>query len=69
MFGFTMSELISLLLPLLVIQFTLAIIAIVSIVRSDSTRGLPKWAWIVIVLVVNTIGPIAYFIFGREKDV
>lgn len=53
--------------PLLVLQFVLAAVAIVDIVRSSETRG-PKWVWVITALFVNTLGPIAYFIFGRKNQ-
>ncbi|WP_274308764.1 PLD nuclease N-terminal domain-containing protein [Solibacillus daqui] len=53
--------------PLLVLQFILAIVAIIDIVRIHDTRG-PKWMWILISLFVNTLGPIAYFIVGRKSQ-
>ena len=52
--------------PLLILQFVLAAVAIVDIVRSYETRG-PKWVWIIVSLFVNTLGPIASFIFGRKS--
>ncbi|MBD8034301.1 MULTISPECIES: PLD nuclease N-terminal domain-containing protein [Solibacillus] len=53
--------------PLLVLQFVLATVAIVDIVRIHETRG-PKWVWIIVSLFVNTLGPIAYFLFGRKNQ-
>ena len=53
--------------PLLVLQFVLAAVAIIDIVRIHETRG-PKWMWVVVSLVVNTLGPIAYFILGRKSQ-
>ena len=53
--------------PLLVLQFVLAAVAIVDIVRIHETRG-PKWVWIIVSLFVNTLGPIAYFLFGRNSQ-
>ncbi|MEK4384323.1 PLD nuclease N-terminal domain-containing protein [Solibacillus sp. FSL W7-1464] len=53
--------------PLLVLQFVLAAVAIVDIVRSYETRG-PKWVWVLVSLFVNTLGPIAYFLFGRKSQ-
>lgn len=57
----------ALIAPLLVLQFVLAAVAIVDIVRARQTRG-PKWVWILVSLFVNTIGPIIYFIFGRKNQ-
>jgi hypothetical protein len=28
---------------------------------------LPKWAWILIIILIGTLGPIAYWIAGRPK--
>ena len=53
--------------PLLVLQFVLAAVAIVDIVRSYETRG-PKWVWVLVSLFVNTLGPVAYFLFGRKSQ-
>lgn len=53
--------------PLLVLQFVLAAVAIVDIIRIHETRG-PKWLWVLVSLFVNTLGPIAYFLFGRKSQ-
>ncbi|MBM7700872.1 PLD nuclease N-terminal domain-containing protein [Kurthia huakuii] len=56
----------ALIAPLIVIQFVLMIMALIDIKRIHATNG-PKWAWILVVIIVNTIGPIVYFIFGRKN--
>lgn len=56
----------ALIAPLLVIQFVLMIMALIDIKRIHETNG-PKWAWILVVIIVNTIGPIVYFLFGRKN--
>ncbi|GEN53483.1 MULTISPECIES: PLD nuclease N-terminal domain-containing protein [Halobacillus] len=53
--------------PLLIIQVVLMITALVSLIRAEATKG-PKWMWALIILFINTIGPIAYFIFGRSQE-
>jgi len=58
---------IPLLLPLLVIELTLLIIALVDLIRREQVKYLPKWAWAVIILLLNFIGPIAYLLLGREE--
>ncbi|MBA4537989.1 PLDc_N domain-containing protein [Bacillus aquiflavi] len=57
----------ALLLPFVVIQFILLIIAIIDLVRSKNTNG-PKWVWALVILCISIIGPIVYFIFGRRND-
>jgi hypothetical protein len=57
-----------LLLPLLIIELTLLVIALVDLIRRDNVRYLPKWAWGVIIIVLNLFGPIIYLILGREES-
>jgi DMSO reductase anchor subunit len=56
-----------LLVPLIVIQLALMIVALVDILRRDKTRG-PKWLWIAVVVLGEMIGPILYFVIGREES-
>jgi hypothetical protein len=58
---------IPLLIPIVLIQLGLEIAAIVDLIRQPSTRG-PKWVWVLIILFVNLIGPILYFILGRKEE-
>lgn len=57
----------ALLAPLFIIQLILMIVALVDIRRIHATNG-PKWAWVLITIFVNIVGPIIYFIFGRKND-
>ena len=61
------NENIAIIAPLLIIQLVLMITALVSLFRAETTNG-PKWIWALIILFINTIGPIAYFIFGRSHE-
>lgn len=56
-----------LLIPLVVIQLGLMIAALIDLYKREATRG-PKWMWVVIVIFVNMIGPIVYFVVGREEE-
>lgn len=58
---------IPLLLPLLIIEVALLVIALVDLIRRDQVKYFPKWIWAVIILILNFIGPIAYLILGREE--
>lgn len=62
----TIQDNIAILAPLFVIQLILLITAVVSLVKADETNG-PKWLWVIIIVFVNIIGPILYFIFGRRN--
>lgn len=59
---------IPLLIPFLIIEIGLLVIALVDLVRREQVRHLPKWAWAVIIILINFIGPIAYLLLGREED-
>ncbi|MBI9044841.1 MAG: PLDc_N domain-containing protein [Anaerolineaceae bacterium] len=60
-------EYLPLLLPVLLIQVTIMIIALVDVIRREKTRG-PKWIWILVILFINLIGPIIYLVAGREDE-
>ncbi|WP_420175831.1 PLD nuclease N-terminal domain-containing protein [Luteococcus sp. OSA5] len=52
---------------LAVIQATLWLVALVSWARTPPERmTLPRLAWLAVILVVNIIGPIAWFVAGRQ---
>jgi hypothetical protein len=54
-------------IPILVIQVILLIVALLDLVKQPATRG-PKWMWAVIIIFVNIIGPVIYFIVGRKEE-
>jgi hypothetical protein len=55
------------LIPVLLIQLALMISALVDLIRREHTRG-PKWVWVLVILFVNYIGPIIYFVAGRQEE-
>jgi hypothetical protein len=62
-----LRQLIPLLIPIILIQFGLMVAALVDLIKRPKTRG-PKWIWVIIVVFINLIGPIVYFIVGREEE-
>ncbi len=58
--------LIPFLIPIILIQLGLMVAALVDLARRERTRG-PKWAWVLVILFINFIGPIIYFVAGREE--
>jgi hypothetical protein len=53
---------------LLLVQITLQVIAIVQLISTPAERvtiGGRKWAWALIILLVNTLGAISWFFLGR----
>ena len=56
-------------IPLLLIQVGLALFALYDMVQRQGARPpLPTWAWVIIVVVFNLVGPILYFVLGRKED-
>jgi hypothetical protein len=56
-----------LLVPVILIQLGLMIVALVDLIRRAQTRG-PKWVWALVIVLVNYIGPIIYFVAGRKEE-
>lgn len=56
-----------LILPFVIIQLILIVVAIVDLVRAERTNG-SKWIWLLVILFVNILGPIIYFIIGRRNS-
>lgn len=55
-----------LVLPILVLQIALMIFALVDLIRNPNPNG-PKWMWAAIIVLLNIIGPILYFVIGRRN--
>ncbi len=55
-----------LLVPIVVIQYALVIFAIVDLARQEKVRG-SKLLWVFVIVLVNFIGPIIYFVVGRDE--
>lgn len=56
------------LIPLIIIEWILAITALIHVSRHPHYKFGNKPFWIVVVLFVQIIGPIVYFIFGRGEE-
>lgn len=54
-----------LLIPLILINLTLAIVALVHVLRHPTYRFGNRALWICLVLFVQLIGPTVYFVWGR----
>ena len=57
----------ALLVPVVVIQLGLLVWALYDLTRPDrKVKGDSKIVWALIVIFINIIGPILYFLVGRE---
>jgi hypothetical protein len=61
-------DLLPFLIPLIILEFTLMIIALIDIIKREKVTGNNKAPWILVVVIFQVIGPIIYFIFGRKES-
>lgn len=61
-------EYLPILIPFVLVQLALAITALVHILKHPHYKFGNKPLWIIIVLFVQIIGPIIYFVFGRGEE-
>jgi hypothetical protein len=63
-----LNELLPLILPLLLIQLVLVVVALVDLTRPERrVRGGSKVLWVVLIVVLEMLGPLLYFTIGREE--
>ncbi|MED4018130.1 PLD nuclease N-terminal domain-containing protein [Sutcliffiella cohnii] len=53
--------------PIFVLQLILMVFALISCLRQDETNG-PKWLWVLIIIFINILGPILYFVIGKKNN-
>ena len=62
------EQVIALLLPVVAIQLGLMVAALFDLEKDDRrVRGGNKIVWVLIVVFLNIVGPLAYFLAGREE--
>jgi len=65
----TTEQILLLLAPIILIQLGLMIVALIDLERSERrVRGGNKLVWALVIVFVNIIGPIVYFVAGREES-
>ena len=60
-------NLIMLALPVIVLQLALMVFCLLRL-RKDKVKYLPKWVWVLIIILGELLGPIVYLLIGRERD-
>lgn len=56
------------LIPLVIAEFALAMTALIHVLKHPNYRFGNKVMWIVIVLLIQIIGPVVYFLIGRGEE-
>jgi heme/copper-type cytochrome/quinol oxidase subunit 2 len=52
--------------PIALIQIGLMVWALIDIAKRQYVKGNNKIVWILVVVLINIIGPIVYFLIGRQ---
>lgn len=63
-----LKEWLPFLIPLAALQLGLMIAALVSIFKHKEYKTGNRALWVVITLLVSIVGPILYFVLGKEED-
>lgn len=58
---------IALIIPAILLYLALLLTAIIDLTKNWNTRKNPI-IWLIVIIVINIFGPIAYFIFGRKEE-
>lgn len=62
------STLLLLLVPLLLIQLGLAVWGLYDLTRPGRrVKGDSKVLWAIVIILLNIVGPVVYFLIGREE--
>lgn len=62
-----LSEMMPLIIPLVIVQFVLLAVTIVHILKHDTYKKGNRIIWLIVAIVgMEFIGPILYFVFGKE---
>lgn len=63
----TLAQILPLLVPLLILQLALVGVGLYDLTRPDRrVRGGNKLAWGLVIVFGALLGPLVYFLFGRE---
>ena len=57
------------LIPVVLLQWSLMIFAIVKLLKAEMPpKYLPRWAWVLVIVFINLIGPVLYLMIGRTEE-
>ena len=62
----TLKEYLPFIIPLLIIQLILIIVSLFHILKHKNYKCGNRLIWILVVIFITLIGPVLYFIIGRD---
>jgi len=63
----SIQQMLPLLIPVVIIEIILLVAALLDLNKQTATRG-PKWVWVIVIVLIQIIGPIVYFVLGRKEE-
>ena len=63
-----LKEYLPFLIPIIILELALAITALVHVLKHPNYKFGNKILWIIVVLFIQIIGPVVYFLFGRGDE-
>jgi hypothetical protein len=64
----TITGMLPFLIPLFLLQIGLLVFALLDVIKRKRVRGNNKIIWILIIVLVEIIGPIIYLAIGRQEE-
>jgi hypothetical protein len=64
----TLVEYLPFLIPVVIAELALAVTALVHVLKHPHYRFGNQVAWILVVLLIQIIGPVLYFVAGRGEE-
>ncbi len=66
--AFDFIQILPFIIPLVLVQVILMIVCLLDLARREKVKFLPKWAWGIIIVLGELIGPAIYLIIGRAEE-
>ena len=63
-----LTDNLALLIPYILLELILAITALMHVLKHPKYKFGNRIIWVIVVLFIQIIGPVCYFIFGRGED-
>ena len=64
----SIAEILPFIVPLILLEIALLVFALVDVVRRKRVTGDNKIVWILVIVLINFIGPIVYLAAGRKEE-
>ncbi len=65
----SITSILPFMIPLILLELGLLVFALIDVVKRKHVTGNNKIVWILVIIIVNFIGPIVYLAVGRKEEV